>query len=93
MTNYQYYKKKYKGRCVRCWNLPAADFTSFCTPCAEFRRTAAKSRRDERRANGLCTTCGNPREDLSFTMCERCRERQKLKSREYRGKYKEGLKK
>lgn len=38
---------------------------------------------EQRKADGLCVLCGNPRENLERTRCESCRERDNRNARNY----------
>ena len=78
-----YHERKEQGLCVRCGKRKSASGRTKCMICIDKRqRYDQRSRerkgivipRDERVANGLCYTCGNPL-DRDGRTCVRCADR------------------
>ena len=88
----RYRKLIESGICVRCTKKPAVEGKRFCPECLEFTRLDRaryyrenrdaiqqrdKEKKARRLADGLCVTCGKPREGTRQE-CDECAMRRKL---------------
>lgn len=57
------------GKCIQCTE-PLDRKGSRCQQCVDI----TKQKRDQKRANALCTTCGKPKGDVTGSLCETCKQ-------------------
>ncbi len=85
-----YDRRLSKGLCPVCGRKRNPDDLFYCTRCRERQkltgiknfdivkeRKYARRRRAKLRRQGLCTSCGQNRDNRKFLQCERCRKRQR----------------
>ena len=83
----QYRKLKAAHQCVKC-KKPLADDWPYvlCPECQAARRAYYKAYRELCRRLGRCTCCGRPLKDKRFTICEICREKDRVRTQKRRAK-------
>ena len=69
--------------CIRCGQHPPVEGGTTCGPCRDRRQAAERQQYAERRARGLCTTCGAPSQGAS--RCVPCAESSYHRSDHFRG--------
>jgi len=67
------YKHRLATRtCIQC-RVPVDNHTQKCSACNKKQYSCDKTRRDIRKAAGVCVRCGNHSVENGFTSCDQCR--------------------
>lgn len=103
----RYKRIRAMGKCVGCGKNWAMPHMRLCLPCkikyserhaknaawysSDERKAYAKNLRERYKAEGKCVKCGKPTNGV-YTMCDKCRELSKERSRQWRIRQKERIK-